>query len=290
MRPHKTRGFTLIELLVVIAIIAVLIGLLLPAVQKVRAAAARISCSNNLKQTALALHAFAGDNERFPSAFAGPDFNGSWSWSAYLLPYIEQDNLFKQLGVSTNTRFGGGLVLVNATDVPGGLSQVKIKTFLCPADGAPEINPQRQNHATSNYRAVCGPYTLPTIQMNFDFGGIMYQNSRTRITDITDGTSNTLLIGECIFDTPTQKRAAIWAGMSGQPGAIVQTSDTMWWLDADTSRINGSAPQAFSSRHSGGAQFGFADGSVRFLRDSSDPAQLRWLAGRADGMVVSADY
>jgi prepilin-type N-terminal cleavage/methylation domain-containing protein/prepilin-type processing-associated H-X9-DG protein len=289
MPVPKSRGFTLIELLVVIAIIAVLIGLLLPAVQKVRAAAARISCSNNLKQQTLGLHSFAGDNERFPPAFAGPDFNGSWSWSAFLLPYIEQDNLARQLGVSLNTRFGGGKTLVYASDIPGGLSQVKLKMFLCPADSAPEINSQRQDHGTSNYRAVSGPYTIPQISLNYDFGGVMYQNSRTRVTDITDGTSNTMLVGECIFDTPTQKRAAIWVGLSGQVDTIVQTSDVMWWVDADTARVNGTAPQAFSSRHGGGAFFGFADGSVRFIRDSADPAQVRWLAGRADGVVVNLD-
>ncbi|MCI0701251.1 MAG: DUF1559 domain-containing protein, partial [Planctomycetia bacterium] len=285
MPVSKARAFTLIELLVVIAIIAILIGLLLPAVQKVRAAAARISCTNNLKQQSLGLHVYAGDNERFPPAFAGPDFNSSWSWSAFLLPYVEQDNLAKQLGVGFNTRFGGGIVLVTAADVPGGLSQTKLKVFRCPSDDAPDINPQRQNHATSNYRAVNGPYTIPEITLNFDFGGVMYQNSRTRITDITDGTSNTMLIGECIFDPPTQKRAAIWAGLTGQVDTIVQTSDVMWWVDDSTARVNGSAPQAFSSRHGGGALFGFADGSVRFIRDSADPAQVRWLAGRNDGVV-----
>jgi prepilin-type N-terminal cleavage/methylation domain-containing protein/prepilin-type processing-associated H-X9-DG protein len=289
MAVAKARAFTLIELLVVIAIIAILIGLLLPAVQKVRAAAARISCANNLKQQALGLHNYADSNDAFPPAFAGPDFNGSWSWSAFLLPYVEQDNLAKQLGVSFNTRFGGGIVLVTAADVPSGLSQTKLKVFRCPSDDAPDINPRRQNHATSNYRAVCGPYTIPAITLNYDFGGVMYQNSRTRITDITDGSSNTMLLGECIFNPPTQKRAAIWAGLTGQVDTIVQTSDVMWWVDDSTARVNGSAAQAFSSRHGGGAFFGFCDGSVRFTRDSANPAQVRWLAGRADGVVGNVE-
>jgi prepilin-type processing-associated H-X9-DG protein len=275
--------------LVVIAIIAILIGLLLPAVQKVRAAAARIQCANNLKQQALGLHSFAGDYGYFPPAFAGPDFGGSWSWSAFLLPHVEQQNLSAQLGVATYTRFGGGKTLVTAADIPGAASQVPLKVFRCPSDSGPDINTQRQNHATSNYRAVAGPYTLPTITLNYDFGGIMYQNSKTRIEAIGDGSSNTMLVGECIFDTPTQKRAAIWAGLSGQVDALVQTSDVMWWLDAADARVNGPAPQAFSSRHTGGAQFGFADGSVRFVRDSADPAQVRWLAGRNDGMVVNVE-
>ena len=253
MRGQKQRGFTLIELLVVIAIIAVLIGLLLPAVQKVREAAARLSCANNLKQQALGLHAYAGDHERFPPAFAGPDFNGSWSWSAYLLPYVEQDNLSKQLGVSENTRFGGGKMVVAAGDVPGNASQVKLKVFRCPSDGAPDINPERQNHGTSNYHAVSGPIAVPAVQLTTDYGGVMYINSRTRITDIADGTSNTLLVGECTFDAPMKRRAAIWAGMSGQPDAIVQVSDAMWWLDDTDARLNGTAPASvqFAARRLG---------------------------------------
>jgi prepilin-type N-terminal cleavage/methylation domain-containing protein/prepilin-type processing-associated H-X9-DG protein len=289
MSIQKSRGFTLVELLVVIAIIAVLIGLLLPAVQKVRGAAARISCANNLKQQTLGLHNFASVHEWFPPAFEGADFHGSWSWSAFLLPYVEQENLAGQLGVSFSTRFGGGITLVTPADVPNGLSQVTVKVFRCPGDPAPDLNPQRLNHAMSNYRAIAGPFTIPQIQQNQDTGGIMYQNSRTTIPDITDGTSNTMLVGECIFDVPTTKRAAIWAGMTGQISTVVQVSDAMWWVDDANSRVNGPAEQAFSSRHGNGALFGFADGSVRFIYDSADPTQVKWLAGRADGMIVNAE-
>jgi prepilin-type N-terminal cleavage/methylation domain-containing protein/prepilin-type processing-associated H-X9-DG protein len=283
------RGFTLIELLVVIAIIAVLIGLLLPAVQKVRSAAARIQCANNLKQQALGLQMFAGDRGHYPPAFAGPDFNGSWSWSSFVLPYVEQENLAKRLGVLEAPRFGGGLTLVTAADIPGGLTQLPLKVFRCPADAAPEINPERQNHGMSNYRAVCGYIPKPVISLDFDFGGIMYQNSRTRIQAIDDGSAYTMLVGECIYDPPSGRRAAIWAGLSGHVRSTVFVSDTMWWLDDGDARINGPMPQAFSSRHTGGAQFAFADGSVRLIRDSANPAEVHWMAGRNDGNVVSVD-
>jgi prepilin-type N-terminal cleavage/methylation domain-containing protein/prepilin-type processing-associated H-X9-DG protein len=296
------RAFTLIELLVVIAIISVLIGLLLPAVQKVREAAARMRCSNNLKQLMLGLHNYHSAYEHFPPAFQTPFdapfpdiFNAAWGWSSFVLPYVEQDNLARQMGVSETTRFGGGVQTCYPANVPSNLSQLPLKVFRCPSDTGPDLNPDRNNHAMSNYRAVAGPYTYPFITPNLDFGGVFYQNSATRFTDITDGSSNTLGIGECMYDKTTGKIACIWAGMSGwvAPGAssgTVRISDVMWWVDAATAQINGTAPQAFSSRHSGGAYFAFCDGSVRFFHNSADPDKLRYLAGRNDGVVIQPDF
>ncbi len=303
-RKPRSSAFTLIELLVVIAIIAILIGLLLPAVQKVREAAARMACQNNLKQLVIGMHNYHATYEHFPSGFVTPApyvntypdyFNGAWAWSSLLLPYVEQDALARQMGVAENTRFGGGAQSVMPTDVPNSLSQTKLKIFRCPSDTGPALNPIRNNHAMSNYRGVAGPYTYPYVTVNMDFGGVFWQNSNIKITAITDGTSNTLAIGECKYDEQSGQTACIWAGMEGwlAPGASsgsVRISDVMWYVDNASAVVNGTAPQAFSSRHPGGAMFAFCDGSIRFFQNSADPNTLRFLAGRDDGFVVNSPF
>jgi prepilin-type N-terminal cleavage/methylation domain-containing protein/prepilin-type processing-associated H-X9-DG protein len=278
-------AFTLVELLVVIAIIGVLIGLLLPAVQKFREAANRTRCANNLKQLCLGLHHFAGAVGRFPSAYVAPEMNPGWGWGSALLPYVEQEPLYQAAGVA-NLPFGNG---ANPA-LPTPLTQTRLSLYRCPSDTGPDLNPVRLHYAMSNYRAVSGPTTFPFFYANQDMGGVMFQNSKIRITDVTDGTSNTLAVGECKFDEGTGKRAAIWAGMSGLRDGSVWISDVMWWVDADSATVNGPAPQAFSSRHPGGAFFGFCDGSVRFFREGGDVKVLKWLAGRNDGQIVNFDF
>jgi prepilin-type N-terminal cleavage/methylation domain-containing protein len=281
----RRRAFTLIELLVVIAIIAVLLGLLLPAVQKVRDAALRAKCSNNVKQLCVALHSYAGVHGHFPAAHVAPGNSPGWSWGAALLPFAEHGPLYAAAGVET-TVFGGGTVPA----APNAHTQTALPLFRCPSDTGPDLNPERLDHGMSNYRAVSGPVTTPGFVPDQDTGGVMFHNSRVRVGDVIDGTSSTLAIGECMYDASTGKMAALWAGMTGLRGTTVYVSDVMLYVDEASATINGPAPQAFSSRHHGGALFGFCDGSVRLFRVGGDPDVLRWLAGRNDGQVVSPDF
>src|SRR5262249_26304159 len=150
----------------VVAIIAVLIGLLLPAVQKVREAAARTTCANNLKQQVLGLHGYHQDNGCFPSAYIGTGESPGWGWSALILPYVEQQNLFVALGVG-KTVFGGG----SDPAAPTALTQTRLSLFRCPTDTGPDLNAIRNSFATSNYRAVAGPGSLTVFVPDDDHGG-----------------------------------------------------------------------------------------------------------------------
>ena len=288
MKSVKSQrfAFTLVELLVVIAIIGVLIGMLLPAVQNVREAARRISCANRMNQHILGMHNFESANEMFPAAYEGPlDFPG-WSWATFILPFAEQQNL-QDLADITNNLFGAGSIKACVTTE---YSQTRLDLFRCPSDLGPDLNPIRLNHAMSNYRAVAGPQGAGAFFPDFDHGGILFQNSQIKFRDIRDGTAQTVVIGECLFDENSNKRAAIWPGMTGRRGNSIWISDVMWWVDADSATVNGPAPQAFSSQHPGGANFSFADGSVRFFIEGGDVENLRFLAGRDDGVLVENDF
>jgi prepilin-type processing-associated H-X9-DG protein/prepilin-type N-terminal cleavage/methylation domain-containing protein len=209
---RKPGAFTLIELLVVIAIIAVLIGLLLPAVQKVREASARTQCQNNLKQIGLALHSYSDANDFLPPGGANdePPFgidapnSGHWgsSWMVYVLPYVEQENLFKQW------RFTGQSGAFNATN-NAAAANVDIKTYSCPSSPLPHFPATRQPTAmTGNYVAISGavPGAIPGFNETrwnqlpcggqISGGGALIPNGLIRLTDIKDGTSSTLAVSE----------------------------------------------------------------------------------------------
>ncbi|HEX4589458.1 MAG TPA: DUF1559 domain-containing protein, partial [Gemmataceae bacterium] len=238
-----------------------------------------------LKQIGLALHDHVGIFGCYPPAYANrpanmTDYRPGWGWGTLLLPFLEQNALYQQIDPA-HTLFGGG---ANPAP-PTPLTQTPLPVYRCPSDLGPDLNDVRFDHALSNYRAVCGPSNAGALfETNADHGGVMYQNSRIRPDDVTDGTSSTLAIGECRYDE--SHWAAIWPGMVGIDPNGIMVSCVMWQLDSYSSCINGPAPQAFGSRHPGGASFVFCDGSVRFLAEGGDMEALQWLAGRKDGRIV----
>jgi prepilin-type N-terminal cleavage/methylation domain-containing protein/prepilin-type processing-associated H-X9-DG protein len=282
----RRSAFTLIELLVVIAVIAILLALVLSATQQVRQAAARVKCGSNLRQIGIALNSYAGDKGHFPSAYTSPgNMAPGWSWAAHLLPYLEQDDLYDQAAVNSAV-FGGG----SNPATPDTLTQTSLPIFRCPSDTGASLNVVRENFATSNYRAVAGYIPMNVFIENMDLGGVMFENSRIGFEDITDGTSNTLLVGECTYDESIDKWGAIWPGMTGIVDGVVRISDVMWWVDDGTSVVNGTAPQAFSSKHRRGANFVFCDGSVRLVPNGGDVQVLKFLAGRNDDVDVDVNF
>ena len=291
MLPNRRRalGFTLIELLVVIAIIAVLIALLLPAVQQAREAARRTQCKNNLKQIGLALHNYHDLFNMFPPSTVtiSGSLLPSWGWPAFLLPSIDQAPLYQKLNLTTNRLSTGPTTVLGTPD-----TQTIIPAFICPSDTGPNLNSQKRNHAKSNYRSLGGAapnvvYGASVPQSawdTFNTNGVFSVNSRTRMADITDGTSNTLQVAEVELRDPV-KNGAIWVGVT-ETSPNFTISDVMWFLNRNEWRINGIALQAPSSRHTGGTHFLLTDGSVRFISENVDGLTLESAATRAGGEVL----
>ena len=313
-------AFTLVELIVVIAIIATLIGLLLPAVQKARHAAARMSCANNLKQVGLAMHGHHDANDRLPvgmrtgiSPANGGEFTGpGWGWAAYLLPYIEQAPRHLQI------RFDQPIEAA----VHAELRMSPLKAYRCPADDIKNswtvvkrtesgvlIGPIC-DVAGANYVAVAGTEdidgrepSMATI-MSGDFSGLfdgaIYINSKTRLTDLTDGTSTTLLAGE----RSAKVHPAAWVGgvkdarlmPDGETDPDKMDDSMAMCLGVVGEAIKPGQPGSivmarFTSPHGVGANFLFADGHVRFLTPNIKFEVYKALVTRAGGEVVNAgDY
>jgi prepilin-type N-terminal cleavage/methylation domain-containing protein len=270
-------GFTLIELLVVIAIIAVLIGLLVPAVQKVREAANRMQCQNHLKQLGLALHAYHDSMNRLPpGGVAGTRSNGL-SWHAFILPYVEQDNLNKQVNRAATSYLDHN---------PIGLTRVAV--YLCPSANSANERTHRNDESvpptstgtrtfTTHYYGNMGPKGSGYTSVSGAHGGYATQgvlgvNTQVRLTEITDGTSNTFLAGEISFtDLQANHGYRVWtrgcSGSAAAPNEAVCGGCKNVTNSINVTRFNSANFNdiSFGSNHPGGANFVLSDASVRFL-------------------------
>jgi len=279
---NRRLGFTLIELLVVIAIIAVLIALLLPAVQAAREAARRAQCTNNLKQIGLALLAHHDAKRHFPSSYfatqpysdGATDTSPGWSWAAQVLPYIEETALFKSINFNLPVQDPSNAAAIRAP----------IAMFICPDDPAPAdaftvpdgFGSPLATAARSSYVACIGSDESDVDALTGN--GIFYRNSQTRIADITDGTTKTIMAGEKAWGNAQ----SIWAGAIS--GGVCQRGPTNPCpgtgaasypapaLVVSHSHLNNALTDTdgglddFSSEHVEGSNFVFADGSVHFER------------------------
>jgi prepilin-type N-terminal cleavage/methylation domain-containing protein/prepilin-type processing-associated H-X9-DG protein len=296
-RVPSCPGFTLIELLVVIAIIAVLVSLLLPAVQKVREAANRTQCTNNLKQIGLACHHYHDSYRCLPpgyfAAASYPETTPGWGWGAYLLPYLEQEPLYRQISFTQPMQQNPAVI------------GTMLKVFLCPSDLPPPqpfaitdgtLEPI-VSAAPSSYAASVGDDNSEADAPTGN--GVFYRNSKIRFADITDGLSNTTILG----DRAWSQVQGIWAGAINN--GITRAGSRNVWPNATASApvlvlahnnfINITTDSDgglddLSSNHPGGANLLFADGSVHFLQSitSDGPERLAfWALGtRAGGETV----
>jgi prepilin-type N-terminal cleavage/methylation domain-containing protein len=294
---RSRRGFTLIELLVVIAIIAILIGLLLPAVQKVRAAAARMTCSNNLKQISLAVHTYESAHNRLPamSAPLGTGLNGSIFVT--LMPYIEQDNLYR--------------AHQNAGGITAAVGQTVVKTFVCPSDptagvatGSVTVGGTAGTWALTTYNANAGLFSVPNSTSVLPDGGWnMLQPRFSALVNITDGTSNTIGFTERLMlsentpaarDVPPNLGSEAY-GWNGPAFALYQSqypggSFTWAFLQPQIGQVTGLVRWRPSSAHSGAILCGLMDGSVRNVGSSVSAATFWQACQPADGVTLGSDW
>ncbi|AMV26030.1 Type II secretion system protein G precursor [Gemmata sp. SH-PL17] len=303
---QRRRGFTLIELLVVIAIIAILIGLLLPAVQKVREAAARMSCSNNLKQLGLALHNYHDRNNGFPAAYTYPPTATEpylHGWGVRILPDIEQTALFSQYNMNAHFFQAPNAALI----------QNQLKTFQCPSTP----NPNRINATPAGvvsglpgYSAACSDYA-PTSGIlgsvwdiiigppsGGDRHGVIRANMKQPILSVSDGSSNTIMLIESAGRNALYRNGQLVTGanLGGGWGDPLNGEN---WFGGSLADGTAAGPcligctneygKGAYSFHTNGVNCAFADGSVRFLSKSTDSKTVAYMVTAAKGEIVPAN-
>jgi prepilin-type N-terminal cleavage/methylation domain-containing protein/prepilin-type processing-associated H-X9-DG protein len=293
---HGRRAFTLIELLVVIAIIAVLIALLLPAVQSAREAARRAQCCNNLMQLGIAIVNYESSHERLPPGVVnstGPVLDVPkgyhFGWLTQILPYCDQKNVYNHLN------FNIGLYETQNFTA----RTIVSRSFLCPSDPGPSRG--LTSVAMTSYAGIHNDVEAPIAANN---SGVFFLNSSVRYEDITDGSSQTLFVSEKLNDGLDQGWASGTRASLRNAGWLINSSKTQSSAvvgprSSGGADAEGENPDAVpgtpsfvggaSSRHPGGANFTFGDGSVRFLKNSMSLGILRLLANRADGEILSAE-
>ena len=292
------RAFTLVELLVTIAIIAVLIALLLPAVQQAREAARRIQCRNNLKQIGLALHNYHEAFQVFPMGYHWPLGTG---WSYHLLPHLDQASLYNSFTVGTPTAAAASIW---RTGPPSLALAVPLPVFRCPSsgsveavtnvDGIPRRVPCDYTACASGVRTTDSPTSVRGIGgENLD--GAFFRSSSVRIRDFLDGASNTVGVGEVVSE-PSVSQVDHWSIGSDDLGRndLPLSQDSSEFLGSLGVKLNlfyqGSSTDdielSFKSRHAGGVQFLLMDGAVRFINGSLDESLRKALGTRAGGEVL----
>ena len=299
------KGFTLIELLVVIAIIAVLIGLLLPAVQKVRDAAARLQCTNNLKQIGLAMMNYESTYNRFPAGYldnmttnpvntaatGNPAPVIGWGWGALILPYLEQETLYKSININS-------IAMNNTSAAAIAFRKTVIKGFLCPSDdtGLNTFTISGFEVAKCSYAGVNGQEELADFDTALG-SGMFLRGRGVSIAEVTDGLSNTLFVGERSSKSKPATLPGVCTWVGALPGGDLDGETAALYILGHTGEPN--APHTpnsptphvedFTSKHSGGVNFLFGDGSVRFITDSID-GQTWVKLGTRQGGEVPGDY
>ena len=292
MRVPARKAFTLIELLVVIAIIAILIGLLLPAVQKVREAAARVQCQNGVKQLALAMHNYHDANQSLPEGVSAKGGYGQGTWLVLILPYIEQADLAKMY---LDYGLTAGRSYYDPANLP--VTTRKISMLQCKSDMVAESNETWNGTSYHNFAINFGNtavgeggatgrdvYAVQTYNGVTFAEAPFYQGNPQKISNITDGSSNTIMVAEVIQGHKQDLRGLVWWGSGAGFMTYLRPNDTnpdvTWstlrpWCNPDppnppcTTYQGGTNWRTFASRsrHVGGVNLAMCDGSVRFVEN-----------------------